>query len=106
LNLNNKTNSTPPVIEFSLIYSGEEYKVKTYCYEYTDLRELIKKKLRLSEFGDCGGLGRCASCLVEMAEDNASEVPNQMACETLIDDSLSNLKIKVIGDSIFYKSYL
>lgn len=97
----NTQHNRPNNIEFALIYLGEEHKVKTYWNEYADLRELINKKLRLTYFGECGGLGRCATCLVKIDEGNPADVSNQMACETLIDDTLANQKIEIIGDSIF-----
>ena len=99
--MHNKANILPNVIEFSLIHLGEEYKIKTYWHQYPDLRELISKKLGLTDFGECGGLGRCATCLVKIGEGNTTEVLNHVACETPIDDSLSNLKIEIIGDNLF-----
>lgn len=54
-------------ISFTIINSGKEQLMSTYEYEYRNLMALLKDKLCLEDFGECGGMGRCATCMVEVS---------------------------------------
>lgn len=51
-------------IAFNVRYGGDEYYVETYTAEYKNLMELMKDKIYPEGFGECGGMGRCGTCLV------------------------------------------
>lgn len=53
-------------------------------------------KLHLDFFGECGGIGRCVTCLVNLNSDKDEE----FACQVPINDSLHNCTIKLIGDRL------
>jgi len=97
----------------TIFYSSEEYKIQTYSGEYRDLKCLIQDRLYADDFGQCGGMGRCGTCVVRIEGlKNASgfmrneattlkrlapEIDNiRLACQIPIDDGLSNVKITVI----------
>lgn len=103
MNRVNKIEKAQNYIEFSVLYLEEEYKLRTYWGEYSDLRTLINVKLRLDDFGQCGGLGRCATCMVNIClPGQRFSDTNQMACEVSINDDLSNAVVKIIGDSYLF----
>ena len=52
-------------IIFTLIYFDEEIKVATYEGEFRNLMILINEKIYVEDFGECKGIGRCGTCLVE-----------------------------------------
>jgi len=52
-------------IQFTLIDGVSEQVVETHYGEYRNLMALLKDKLYLDSFGECGGVGRCASCIVK-----------------------------------------
>lgn len=54
-------------IAITIINDGEEYVTKTYKNEYRNLMALLNNSVYLENFGECGGMGRCATCLIEVA---------------------------------------
>jgi 2Fe-2S ferredoxin len=98
---------------FTLICDGEEHILNTYPGEYRNLRDLIADKLFLEGYGECGGMGRCATCMVEidglkgdaaMMKRNESATllkagtissTTRLACQIAIDDNLSNMIVRV-----------
>lgn len=44
-------------IEFTGFYQGREYYFRTYEFEYRNLMVLLKDKICLDDFGQCGGVG-------------------------------------------------
>lgn len=52
-------------IQFTVVEDGSEQIIKTYVVEYRNLMTLLKDELFLDSFGECGGVGRCATCIVK-----------------------------------------
>lgn len=52
-------------IKFTVIEEGFEQVVETHIGEYRSLMVLLKDKFYLDNFGECGGVGRCATCIVK-----------------------------------------
>lgn len=100
-------------IEFTVIYFGEEHRIKTWWGEYKTLRLLLSNKLNISGFGQCGGMGRCATCLIEITDVcgstgflKRSEHTSlqtlikdysivRFACQIPVNDDLANVTIKI-----------
>ena len=53
-------------IIFNLVYLDETIKVETYEGEFRNLMVLINEKLYVEDFGECKGIGRCGTCLIEV----------------------------------------
>ena len=53
-------------IFFILVYYDEEIEVATYEGEFRNLMILINEKIYVEDFGECKGIGRCGTCLVEV----------------------------------------
>lgn len=98
-------------ITLVLLFEGTEHRLQTYRYEYRNLRDLIADKLFIDGFGECGGVGRCATCLVniidrpEGSERNERTTLNKagivnpkvrLACQIPLDDDLSNVRIEIL----------
>jgi len=99
-------------ITFTLVHEGTEHPLKTYWGEYRNLRDLIADKLFLEGFGDCGGMGRCATCMVEvdgltgdattmkrneaetLSKAKAANSCVRLSCQIAIDDDLSNVTVR------------
>ncbi|MES3017922.1 MAG: 2Fe-2S iron-sulfur cluster-binding protein [Bacteroidota bacterium] len=107
-------NSTRNYITFILIFEGAEYRQQTYQSEYRNLRDLISDKLFIDGFGECGGVGRCATCLVEIDDRPADGDRNEqstlakagivnskvrLSCQIMVDDDLANARVKIL-DSV------
>ena len=103
-------------IQFTLIDENEEYVVKTYNSEYRNLMVLINEKIYLEDFGECRGMGRCGTCIVEIINtgsqlcsfDRNEEAtikktgitnPNyRLACQILIDEKLANATFRIMNN--------
>ena len=59
-------------ILFIIVSEGREYSISTFKNEYRSLMTLVQDKLYIDGFGDCGGMGRCATCIVRL--DNLQTV--------------------------------
>ena len=51
-------------IRFTVIENDSEQIISTHHGDYANLMFLLKDELQLDSFGECGGVGRCATCLV------------------------------------------
>lgn len=103
-------------IFLTIVYTSGQLKVETFRGEYRDLKCLIQDKLYTEEFGQCGGMGKCGTCLVEISgltRGSASLIRNEtitlermalsrpcirLACHVPVNQDLSNLSIKVLSD--------
>jgi 2Fe-2S ferredoxin len=53
-------------ISFSVIRGGSKLVIETHAGEYRNLMRLLVDKLEPDEFGVCGGMGRCATCVIKI----------------------------------------
>lgn len=101
-------------ITVTILCEGELYHIKTYPNEYRSLMMLIYDKISPEEFGDCLGMGKCGTCLVEIIESqnklstyNRNEKTTlskngitsknvRLACQILVDDQINGLKLSVL----------
>lgn len=101
-------------ISITVIYEGENHRLTTYPNEYRNLMMLIYDRLGPEEFGDCLGMGRCGTCLIELSDIRhplSSYQRNEettlwkaqlrgtvrLACQILIDEHIEGLVVKVIN---------
>src|SRR5665647_84672 len=103
-------------IIFTLTYFDEKIKIETYEGEFRNLMVLINEKVYVEDFGECKGIGRCGTCLVEVhglngpssgmernekstLEKCAVKKPNlRLSCQVMIDQALKNAKIKIVEE--------
>lgn len=96
---------------------GEERSVSTYRNEYRNLMQLLNNNFYLQGFGECGGMGRCVTCLVKInglkgvsnvLERNEKVSLNKMgladneyrlSCQVLITDDLNNATVDIVADN-------
>lgn len=52
-------------IYFTVLDNNAKQVIQTYDGEYRNLMFLLRDKLYLDGFGECGGVGRCATCVIE-----------------------------------------
>lgn len=84
-------------IEFTLLYDGETYRVKTFEGEYDDLRELINDHVQPPNFGRCDGMGRCATCMVaQQFKDPLIKSEINLSCQLTVNDDLANKVFKIL----------
>jgi 2Fe-2S ferredoxin len=96
-----------------VFYEGQEYKLNTYPNEYRSLMMLIYDRIYTEGFGECLGMGKCGTCLVEIIssiyelsyyERNEETTLSKagvrggnvrLACQMIIDESMDGLKVIV-----------
>lgn len=54
-----------PLIQLTVIENEHRYPIKVKHGSYPNLMFLLKEQLSLDSFGECGGVGRCATCVVK-----------------------------------------
>lgn len=100
-------------ITINVIHEQEQYELKTYAGEYRNLMVLLNNKLYLEEFGECGGMGRCGTCLIEII-GSSFELPIldrnedstirkmriispdvRLACQIMVNRSIDNISLKI-----------
>lgn len=95
-------------------YNGSQQVVKTFANEYRNLMVLIKDQLWVEGIGECGGMARCGTCMVELmnagehlvlsdakeaaviGRNNTSGSTIRLACQILVDEKINGLRVKVI----------
>lgn len=100
-------------IRFTVIGEDASYVIETYTGEYRNLMALITDKIYVEDFGECKGMGRCGTCVVEILdiEDNLHLLqrneeatmkkigitnPNyRLACQVLINEELKNATFRI-----------
>ena len=55
---------TQKPIQFTVIDSDHSQLIETQQGSYSNLMFLLRDKLGLESFGECGGVGRCATCII------------------------------------------
>jgi 2Fe-2S ferredoxin len=105
-------------IEFTIFFCGEKYSIKTYAGEYRNLMQLIADKIFVEDFGDCKGMGRCGTCMVQVSglKGQACEMERnekititksgiksagiRLSCQLLINENLKDATV-VIEEGIY-----
>lgn len=101
-------------ISFEIIYGNEVHQVTTHPNEYANLMMLIYDQFADEEFGDCRGMGKCGTCMVEILADannlvsfdrNESTTLSKMgvtqqnirlSCQLMINNALQGLRIEIL----------
>lgn len=94
--------------------SGEETTLEYQPYEYRNLMDLVLNELD-EEWGDCLGRAMCGTCHIEILDGEPGDemepfeaqtlegLPNKtdksrLACQISIDQSLDNLRFRILKD--------
>ena len=102
-------------IVFELIYLGEKITVSCHEGEFRNLMVLINEKMYVEDFGECKGIGRCGTCLVEVItkqalpimernekstlNKSAVKLPNlRLSCQIMINQLLDGATITIIEE--------
>jgi len=57
---------TRNTIKFTVANNHLEQIIETYPGDYRNLMELLRHKMYLDYFGQCSGMGRCATCIIRI----------------------------------------
>jgi 2Fe-2S ferredoxin len=56
-------------IPFKIVVEASEFHFNIFENEYRSLMHLINDQLYLEDFGQCGGMGRCGTCVVSSQKE-------------------------------------
>lgn len=102
-------------IKLTIIENGSINIIETKHGEYMSLMFLLKDKLLLDGFGECGGVGRCATCIIKVAGIKGSsnikernepttlskigykDKDIRLSCQLLITKDLNESEIEIIN---------
>lgn len=109
-------NEPERIIVFKVMFLESIYSVQTFENEYRNLMVLLNDKIYIEDFGQCGGQGRCATCLVEIVSENPSLFKmernenstlqkkggegeaRRLSCQIFINHALHGAVVKIIQD--------
>lgn len=106
----------PPVrrLAVTVFCDGENHELLTYTNEYRSLMMLIYDKIYTDGFGECLGMGKCGTCLVEIIKGNPQltfyERNEQttllksgqrgknvhLSCQIMIDEFINGLQVSIL----------
>lgn len=110
-------NQNLPVKDIMVVvdYDGEQYELHTFTNEYRSLMMLIYDRIFTEDFGECLGMGKCGTCLVEITSQRVeptayerNEETNllktgqkakgniRLACQLMIDEKMDGLSVNVL----------
>lgn len=100
-------------IKFTVVENNVEQGLETYRGEYRNLMFLLKDKFYPEYFGECGGMGRCATCVIKVNKCSANLMnkernepvtlskfgfendPIRLSCQILITADLNGAVIEI-----------
>lgn len=103
-----------PSINITIIYEGSSYLLTTNPNEYRNLMMLILNQVSSGEFGECMGMGKCATCLVDVSELDSktlyfdrneqttrskhgiTDTNIRLSCQILLTEELNGKTIRVL----------
>ncbi len=106
-------------IQFTGHYMGQVYSLQSYENEYRNLMVLLKDKICPEDFGQCGGMGRCGTCLVNipgLPVNDSESFKNEryrllkmgivnpctrLSCQLQINKDLEDLEVELF-DNVYY----
>ena|SRR5436190_10369537 len=104
-------------IKFTGHYEGQTYFLESNENEYRNLMSLLKDKICPEDFGQCGGIGRCGTCLIKLSGvsgdsllfyRNGHETLRKMgivdpevrlSCQILVNEDLKNVIVQLLDNN-------
>ena len=101
-------------IHFTVIEDDIATEIETYEGEYKNLMFLLRDHLYLDSFGECSGMGRCATCVIKiegltgnavvkdrnepvtLSKIGFTEENIRLSCQLLINEDLNGVEIELI----------
>lgn len=82
-------------ILIKIVSEGHEHAISTFKNEYRSLMALVQDRLYLDGFGDCGGMGRCATCIVRLDNSQTADHMDRNELSTLSKQGITDPFIRL-----------
>ena len=104
-------------IKFTGHYEDQTYLLESNDNEYRNLMSLLKDKICPEDFGQCGGMGRCGTCLIKLSGvsgDSLLSYRNEhetlrkmgivdpevrLSCQILVNQDLKNVVVQLLDNN-------
>ena len=105
---------TRGTIKFTVADNDLEQIIETYPGDYRNLMELLRDKMYLDSFGECSGMGRCATCIIRVTGLKGNSITKdrnepatlskfgyeasdiRLSCQILISSDLDGATIEIL----------
>lgn len=101
-------------IPFTAFVEEQQYELESFVNEYRNLMVLLKDKLAPEDFGECGGMGRCGTCLIKISglDHTIASIRNEqstldkmgiadpevrLSCQLQVNEDLKNASVYILG---------
>ncbi|MBP9213698.1 MAG: 2Fe-2S iron-sulfur cluster binding domain-containing protein [Chitinophagaceae bacterium] len=83
-------------IHFTVIEKDSKRVVNTYFGEYRNLMTLLKDQFYPDDFGECGGTGKCGTCVIRIKGlTGSSLIKDRNEPVTLLKMGFNNVEIRL-----------
>lgn len=97
-----------------MTYDGQQHELHTYANEYRSLMMLIYDRIYTEGFGECLGMGKCGTCVIEITEKKQNPTAYErngdanllkagcqnenifLSCQLMIDEQLDGLAVRIL----------
>jgi ferredoxin, 2Fe-2S len=101
-------------IHLTYIENNSKHPITTHVGEYNNLMFMLRDKFYLDAFGECGGMGRCATCIIKingLTGKSTTKEGNEpvtlskigfvdesirLSCQLMVTKDLNNTEIELI----------
>ncbi|MCQ6958351.1 2Fe-2S iron-sulfur cluster-binding protein [Mucilaginibacter aquariorum] len=101
-------------ITVQVTYDGQQHELRTYSNEYRSLMMLIYDRIYIEGFGECLGMGKCGTCVIEITEKKQNPTAYErngdanllragrqnknicLSCQLMIDEQLDGLTVRIL----------
>lgn len=101
-------------IHLTVLENNSKIPIVTYVGEYANLMFLLRDTLYLDAFGECAGMGRCATCIIKITGLTGKSIIKErnepvtlskigfvdesirLSCQLLVTKDLNNTEIELI----------
>lgn len=101
------------LIELTVLDVDESYTITAYPGQYRSLMMMLYDQIYLEDFGECLGMGRCATCAVSiesskvpltqfnrnervtLSKEGITDPDIHLSCQIVVDESLDGAIIRI-----------
>lgn len=102
-----------PTIHITVLDMDETYTISAYPGQYRSLMMMLYDQIYLEDFGECLGMGRCATCAISieasqtpltqfnrnervtLSKEGIDDPDIHLSCQIVVDESLNGAVVRI-----------